>query len=63
MVGAFAALLWLPSWSLSGFLAPVGLVCVAAGWPSAPRRWLLWLAFGLNAVVLAATLLVWLSVP
>ena len=59
-IGAFAALLWVPSWGLSGFLTPVGLVCVVAGRRSTPRRWLLWLAFGVNVLVLTATVLAWL---
>ena len=58
-VGAVGVLMWLPSWGFSGFLAPVGLLCVAVGWRSAPRRWLLWLASVLNTVMLAATALVW----
>jgi hypothetical protein len=58
-VGAAGTLMWLPSWSFSGFLGVIGLVCVAIGWRSAPRRWLLWVASVLNTVLLVATAVVW----
>jgi hypothetical protein len=60
LIGTFSLLMWYPSWSLSGFLAPIGLLCVAAGRKSAPRRWLLWLALLLNGVLLLVTALIWL---
>lgn len=59
-IGGFAALLWVPSWGLSGVVTPLGLGCVVLAWRSAARRWLLWLAFGINAAVLVATVLYWL---
>ena len=60
MIAVAAALAWVPSWTASGFLTPLGLLCVAAGWRSAPRRWLLWLGLVFNALVLAATAALWL---
>ena len=60
-IGGVAALTWLPSWTFSGILTPVGLICVAAGWNSERRRWLLWVALLLNALLLIATALVWLT--
>jgi hypothetical protein len=59
LIGAFGLLMWLPSWSLSGVVAPLGLASIAAGWRSAPRRWLLWLALAANAVLLVATAVAW----
>lgn len=60
-IGLLGLLLWLPSWSFSGFLAPVGLLCVVAGWRSARRPWLPWLALALNALLLVVTVWWWLD--
>jgi hypothetical protein len=61
LVGAVGLLMWLPSWSLAGVVAPVGMILAALGWRSAPRRWLLWLAFVLNGLLLLVTALAWIS--
>jgi hypothetical protein len=60
-IGAVAAFAWVPSWTFSAVLTPIGLICVALGWTSERRRWLLWAALLLNVVVLAGTALIWLS--
>jgi hypothetical protein len=57
--GVFGLIMWLPSWTLSGLLGAFGLACVATGWKSAPRRWLLWLALAINGVLVVATALAW----
>jgi protein-S-isoprenylcysteine O-methyltransferase Ste14 len=61
VIGAFGLLLWLPSWSFSGLLAPVGLLCAVRGRRSVRRRWLLWLAVALNVLLLAVTVWWWLD--
>ena len=60
VIGTVGLLMWFPSGSFSGFAAPVGLFCVAAGWRCAPRRWLLWAGFLLNVVLLGMTIVLWL---
>ena len=57
-VAGLAVLAWYPTGGLSGFIAPGGLACVAAGWRSSPRRWLLWLALVANVYVLIESMLV-----
>jgi len=57
-VAVVATLAWIPSGGLSGFVTPIGVACVVAGWRSAPRRWLLWLALVVNVYVLIETVLV-----
>jgi hypothetical protein len=61
VLGVVGLLLWLPSWSFSGFLAPIGLLCVVVGWRSARRWWLPWLALALNALLLVVTVSWWLD--
>ena len=58
LVAVLATLAWVPTGGLSGFIAPVGLAFVAAGWRSSPRRWLLWLALVGNAYILINSVLV-----
>lgn len=58
VMAGLAWLTWVPSGGLGGFVGLVGLGCVAAGWRSARRRWLLWLALVANAFALINTLLV-----
>ena len=60
VIGVSAALGWFPSWTFSGILAPFGLICVGLGWKSEPRRWVVWFALVVNAVVLIASALIWL---
>lgn len=58
LVAFLASVTWVPTGGLSGFIAPIGLAFVAAGWRSASRRWLLWLALVVNAYVLINSVLV-----
>ena len=60
-MGGYGLVGWLPSWTFTGLLAPVGLALVAAGWRSAPRRWLVWLALAQNTLLLAATIWAWFA--
>jgi len=57
-VAVVATLLWVATGGLSGFLGLIGIACVAAGWRSTRRRWLLWLALLVNAYALVNSLLV-----
>jgi hypothetical protein len=57
--GGFGLLTWVPTWTLSGALAPLGLVLAALGWRSGPRGLLLWLALTLNTGLLGLTLWAW----
>jgi hypothetical protein len=60
-IGVVAAVVWLPSWTFSGIVAPFGLICIGVGWKSEPRRWVCWLGLVVNAVLLIGTAVVWLT--